>query len=659
MMSNKSIKYVIEVDEKGAIKSIENFEKKVGDAGKKGSDSFTEFAKTATKALATIYAAYKSIDTLIATIELGTKLKQQEDAFRQYAASQGISSQKIIENLQKISNQTIATSDLVQASGRAMLLGLNPEDLETYMEIAIATSKLTGQTVSQAFDDITLAVGRQSKMILDNLGIIVNMEEAQKNYAIQLGKTVDELTDEEKAQAFANETKRKGLAVVKEIGVEMGDNVVGIQKMKTAWTNFSNEAAKAITQIFGPAVQGIAIAIADLLNLIANAAKRLSNLYGSLPDSIKKETDLVVLRKYQVDILKQIDKLESERISRAEKDGSNLSLIEEDRLTGLRKQAAELNKYIKTLELANVKATLEPVGAVPGVVPPPDDGKGKIDKVKEEWVNPYLELANELANEEKLIIQNHNQWKTDANNEFYTRQLEEEAAYKEKIRSINEMYLEQEREEALKKQELYENIGGYITDSFMTMYDSLISGNEKFSESFKKMAANILRDISNMIMRMMILKAVMSIMGMIGGDKPTPTVAMDPGGVTKAFHLANGGVLRNGNVIPFANGGIVTRPTIFPMAKGGTGLMGEAGPEAVMPLKRGRDGKLGVAGGGGINISNNIVIENGGQMADDPDKMNRFAAKIGEEIRNQVRSVIMDEQRVNGVLNSAAIRRYV
>jgi phage-related minor tail protein len=94
------------------------------------------------------------------------------------------------------------------------------------------------------------------------------------------------------------------------------------------------------------------------------------------------------------------------------------------------------------------------------------------------------------------------------------------------------------------------------------------------------------------------------------------------------------------------------------MAKGGTGLMGEAGPEAVMPLKRGKDGKLGVAGGGGINISNNIVIENGGQMADDPEKMNRFAAKIGEEIRNQVRSVIMDEQRVNGVLNSAAMRRY-
>jgi lambda family phage tail tape measure protein len=121
---------------------------------------------------------------------------------------------------------------------------------------------------------------------------------------------------------------------------------------------------------------------------------------------------------------------------------------------------------------------------------------------------------------------------------------------------------------------------------------------------------------------------------------------------------AKGNVFSGGNIVPFASGGIVTRPTIFPMAKGGVGLMGEAGPEAIMPLKRGRNGKLGVEGGGGINISNNIVIENGGQMAEDPEKMNRFVTKIGEEIRNQVRAVMVDEQRVNGIFNSPAIRRY-
>jgi len=58
-----------------------------------------------------------------------------------------------------------------------------------------------------------------------------------------------------------------------------------------------------------------------------------------------------------------------------------------------------------------------------------------------------------------------------------------------------------------------------------------------------------------------------------------------------------------GRVIPFAEGGVVSAPTYFPMA-GGTGLMGEAGAEAILPLRRGSDGALGVAaeGGGGTTV---------------------------------------------------------
>jgi phage-related minor tail protein len=70
---------------------------------------------------------------------------------------------------------------------------------------------------------------------------------------------------------------------------------------------------------------------------------------------------------------------------------------------------------------------------------------------------------------------------------------------------------------------------------------------------------------------------------------------------------AQGNVVNQGRITPFADGGVVNAPLLFPM-RGGTGLMGEAGPEAIMPLARGADGKLGVRGGGGgtrvtVNIS--------------------------------------------------------
>lgn len=69
------------------------------------------------------------------------------------------------------------------------------------------------------------------------------------------------------------------------------------------------------------------------------------------------------------------------------------------------------------------------------------------------------------------------------------------------------------------------------------------------------------------------------------------------------FGFANGGVFSGGHVQPFANGGIVSSPTLFPMANG-AGLMGEAGPEAIMPLRRGPDGRLGVSAHANQNQSN-------------------------------------------------------
>ncbi|WP_100367000.1 phage tail tape measure protein [Yoonia maricola] len=78
--------------------------------------------------------------------------------------------------------------------------------------------------------------------------------------------------------------------------------------------------------------------------------------------------------------------------------------------------------------------------------------------------------------------------------------------------------------------------------------------------------------------------------------------------VSGLMPFADGGTFTQGRVMPFAKGGVVSSPTSFPM-RGGTGLMGEAGPEAIMPLARGADGSLGVrgAGGGATTINMNIT----------------------------------------------------
>lgn len=78
--------------------------------------------------------------------------------------------------------------------------------------------------------------------------------------------------------------------------------------------------------------------------------------------------------------------------------------------------------------------------------------------------------------------------------------------------------------------------------------------------------------------------------------------------VGAATGFERGGSFAQGRVVPFATGGVVSGPVAFPM-RGGIGLMGEAGPEAIMPLARGSDGRLGVraeGGGRGVSVVMNI-----------------------------------------------------
>ena len=70
-----------------------------------------------------------------------------------------------------------------------------------------------------------------------------------------------------------------------------------------------------------------------------------------------------------------------------------------------------------------------------------------------------------------------------------------------------------------------------------------------------------------------------------------------------------------GTVTPFAKGGVIATPSYFPLGQG-LGLMGEAGAEAIMPLSRGPDGRLGVAGGGGaVNVTFNVTASDARSFA--------------------------------------------
>lgn len=75
--------------------------------------------------------------------------------------------------------------------------------------------------------------------------------------------------------------------------------------------------------------------------------------------------------------------------------------------------------------------------------------------------------------------------------------------------------------------------------------------------------------------------------------------------------FAKGGALQQGMPVPFASGGVIQSPISFPLAGGRLGIAGERGAEAIMPLSRGPDGRLGIAarGGSGMSVTFNVTAQ--------------------------------------------------
>lgn len=104
-------------------------------------------------------------------------------------------------------------------------------------------------------------------------------------------------------------------------------------------------------------------------------------------------------------------------------------------------------------------------------------------------------------------------------------------------------------------------------------------------------------------------------------------------GLLGGMAFAKGGVLSRSMPVPFADGGIIQSPIAFPMQGGRLGIAGEAGPEAIMPLSRGADGRLGVAvrggSGGGVNVTFHVSTP-------DADSFRRSETQIGAMLARTV-----------------------
>jgi len=195
-------------------------------------------------------------------------------------------------------------------------------------------------------------------------------------------------------------------------------------------------------------------------------------------------------------------------------------------------------------------------------------------------------------------------------------------------------------EEAKAQQEdLAQSIAGSMGDAFM----SIIDGTASVKDAFKSMASAIIKEL----LQVLVIKRLV---GSVGGDGVAGTGLA--GWLSKTLPSANGNVFSGGShVQAYANGGVVGGPTYFPMSGGKTGLMGEAGPEAIMPLKRGANGKLGVQmeGGGGDNV---VINQSFNFQANGDESVKKLIAQAAPKIAQMTKSSMLDDRRRGGQTKS-------
>lgn len=647
---------------KGAGGPIGNAASKIDDVGQSATSALRSVTSLGA-GFGTLAGAALTIGTAIVAVEsIGFAANKAADDADELAQKLGLTISRL-ETLKLIANENGGSVEGLQRTYDKLSKSMNKfdEDNEkttlafkalvlTQQELANMTEQQIAGVVIKRWQELgmTSKATAATAQILgasfrDNIPSILAASEATSDYADRIRKFASEATPE---LVEAGGKQEKALS-------DLGLSWQGLSNEVARWssnmlTTIISWAASALNAIRGVmaefrSAQGIAVASA---NSIPQARKN---------ELLKQSRDEVYDGSNPNANEGDVNKRFKELLSAEQK--SNFRRFEvgqSDTVAGAIKAAEEA---------AKLKAASAKVSLTPGKKGPKDTTAEKAaDALSKRGLFDLAQQDKAQADAEALYQKNLQlaaSYRDLADPAAqYVRQLEEIR----KLRELNLLTADQALEAEFRIQEaiqgtidkekkkgeqidLTAELAGYAAKEMGDGLTAAFTGGEF---SFRSFLATMLKGIANLILQLTIIKPLVEWFtnSMKAGGGGWGAVAS---GVMSMFGMAKGGAFSNG-VQKFANGGVVSSPTAFGMAGGKAGVMGEAGPEAIMPLRRDSQGRLGVMaqqGGAPINIQQHVTI-NG-----DIDSADR-QAKVMREMYNQTKAIVkqtlVDEKRRGGVL---------
>ena len=315
-----------------------------------------------------------------------SKVESMSNAFNTLSGA-GEDSREALQRLEQATNGTMSQFDLFQQANNAMVLGVsrNSEEMAEMFDIAQRLGRALGRDTASSVESLVTGIGRQSRLMLDNIGIIVKSDEAYESYAKTLGVNVEQLTDAEKKQAFLNATMESARAKVKTLGDETFTSQDVYDQLSSATTNL----ATATGNLLAPRMTQMA-------KFFTNVAKSATDYFNALTLGNQRITESTSKEQAMLILLTRRKNIQSE-LSALTNQTSIVGLRQDKLREESKKKLKEVDEKLLQLNLGNMDAIIDL-----------NNAKKEENKTDEDAVTTGLYRV-EIAQQELDIIRNRNE----------------------------------------------------------------------------------------------------------------------------------------------------------------------------------------------------------------------------------------------------------
>ena len=501
---------------------------------------------------------------------------------------------------------------LFEQANNAMILGVtkNSDEMAEMFDIAQRLGRALGKDTAQSVESLVTGIGRQSRLMLDNIGIIVKSEEAYDDYAEELGITAEQLSDAQKKQAFLQATMESAREKVKDLGDEVFTTREKINQFTASSENLSVAIGEALSPVFGElALEGNSVLknLTELVKIFSHTKSASVEYFETLertPSIIQKYSkahkiavDSTKSLEFQLQTLMEVlseEVAEEDMLAGTETRNALARTVEAyDKLIEVTKK---YNESIKDDELK--KSREEELSALE-----------KAKKAIEEKKNKQQEAFNqELANNAKRnFLQEMYEKQLKLARERDKEELKEHLDEKLQMQDAYYAGITDARKKAKKELEDLQDEEDKKVDFTMTQIDKLSSALAQATLNGQHLGEAVVNSIKSIAVELASKAFIFTALSALG----VPMGARTLGSVLGFAHT--GGLIKdNGDIQRFAYGGQVQGQDNVPiMAQAGEFVIRKAVVEqvGVDNLARLNSGEGGAGNTINVNISGGVVDE--------------------------------------------------